>query len=204
MFDALATCLNDLHNSFETDELAYLSLTSKAEHAIRDRLAFKLHISLANGDNNLFVTREWKRHRFDLAIINEQGNPDHIVELKFYLSADLMVEDYTNVVAQAMQRDREKLTQAVDTFTSAQCFQILLLAQPSQAPTALQDAYLKYGPLQRRDHVNFNQNVNDRIQGHPALQGFISDHANSVATGCWNGGEAFGIAVNVHYWLIKC
>lgn len=54
--------------SFDPGELPYLALTSKAEHVVRDRLAW----ALSTGGYR--VAREW-RARGDLAVLDDDGEP---------------------------------------------------------------------------------------------------------------------------------
>ncbi len=77
--DVLVRALKEV--SFEPDELAYLTLTSKPELPLRDRLAW----ALTKAGHR--VAREWKRT--DLAIMNGKGEPLALVELKAAHTCDV-------------------------------------------------------------------------------------------------------------------
>lgn len=68
---------------FQTNELAYLSLTTKIELPFRDRLAYSLFKEL--DAKNIIVSREWKRT--DLALL-QNGLPSVLIELKAMYSFD--------------------------------------------------------------------------------------------------------------------
>ena len=87
-WDELRRGINSL-NDFKDNELAYLCLTSKPEHVIRDRVALYLE---GNTDSGVqAVSREWTSShgvgRTDLAIVdisNEKNAPELAVEFKVY------------------------------------------------------------------------------------------------------------------------
>lgn len=78
----LLDALNDAAASFEPGELPYLALTSKPEHAIRDRWAWAL---MKRGRR---VAREW-RERCDLAMLGDDGEAVALVELKASYTHDV-------------------------------------------------------------------------------------------------------------------
>jgi hypothetical protein len=87
-WDELRRGINSL-NDLKENELAYLCLTSKPEHVIRDRVALYLE---GNTDNGVkAVSREWTSShgigRTDLAVVdisNEENTPELAVEFKVY------------------------------------------------------------------------------------------------------------------------
>jgi hypothetical protein len=82
----IVSALQKLSEAFQPDELAYLALTQKVEHAIRDKLAFNLHQKL-NSNSSLLVCREWFRR--DLAIVQD-GKPRLILEAKAIYTFDII------------------------------------------------------------------------------------------------------------------
>src|SRR5438105_184489 len=73
--------LRDAAASFDPGELAYLALTSKVEHAVRDRLAWAL------SKRGHCVAREWRRT--DLAVLDEAGDPRAALEAKATYTHDV-------------------------------------------------------------------------------------------------------------------
>lgn len=70
----LTKILENTDKLFNTDELAYLAITSKIENPLRDKIAYQLHNEI--GENYL-VCREWKgknKDRTDIAILDSQTN----------------------------------------------------------------------------------------------------------------------------------
>jgi len=71
----LIEVISSISKDFQTDELAYLALTSKVELQLRDKIAFKLHEELKD---KCLVCREWKpadsNRRIDLAILDKSNS----------------------------------------------------------------------------------------------------------------------------------
>lgn len=86
LIDIIATLKTD----FSKDELAYLAITSKVEHPLRDKIAFKLH----EKNKNLTVCREYlirkgqKPPRIDVACIDASNNLKTLMEFKAHSSID--------------------------------------------------------------------------------------------------------------------
>ena len=94
--------MKNIQSYFKKDELAYLALTGKIEHPIRDRLAFRLHKRL----KNLKIVREWKRT--DLAILDSNNIPTRILELKAMYTFDGTDnrKGYLNSLIQDFQKNK--------------------------------------------------------------------------------------------------
>lgn len=88
----ITTALSALHTRFAPNELAYLALTQKVEHAIRDKLAFELHNNIqasppwTPSPSGFLVCREWQRT--DLAVI-ENDLQVNIIEATAIYTFDL-------------------------------------------------------------------------------------------------------------------
>ena len=183
--------LESLHETFEAGELAYLTLTSKAEHAIRDRLAFRLQKRLLK--QGFVVAREWST-RVDLAVLTPNGEPQCLLELKFNLSCDILNKALRREVIAKLEADRKKLQKANAEHPECICFQLLLLMRPTSPPTEQQDAHLKYGRILRQSHVESSKE----------LENLVKDKHRLERMGQWpHPDSAFGIEVNMHYWLFK-
>lgn len=84
--DIIIKSLNEIERYFKKDELAYLSLTTKNEIQIRDRLVYIINLKIRD---DLIASREWKR--VDLAILQkEDKNPLALIEVKSMYSFDAM------------------------------------------------------------------------------------------------------------------
>lgn len=81
----VAGALETALRSSEPDRLAYLAATSKAEHAVRDLLAWQLHGELGE---SWLVAREWKRR--DLSVHERDGAPRLVLEAKALYTFDVV------------------------------------------------------------------------------------------------------------------
>lgn len=97
--------ISTLEKKFQTDELAFLALTSKIENVLRDKIAFELHKELSK---NKIICREWTNKKAtklksDLAILNMNSEPELIIEFKAHSSISGIGE-----WAKPIQKDYEK------------------------------------------------------------------------------------------------
>jgi hypothetical protein len=188
--------LDNLSNSFEKNELAYLAITSKIELPIRDKWAYKLHqLLLSNYD----VAREWKRT--DLAIIKQQA-PIVLIELKAMYTFDPVFKpEGINGYVEAMQNDAIKAKLLADSNTLI--YTVLLATHPKKAFPITLDKVVKYLPS-----INKCLKTNDQYEGKIKMraENIVADnlkHKNIVAKGVITGGEAFDTEVEVLYWIVK-
>lgn len=80
--EELVKVIQESRELFGENELAYLSLTSKNESVIRDRIAYKLHLELKNS----IVAREHSikaiNSRIDLAVLENNDIKDIIWKIR--------------------------------------------------------------------------------------------------------------------------
>ncbi|MCX5698182.1 MAG: hypothetical protein NTX01_00565 [Candidatus Omnitrophica bacterium] len=85
MYDKPKDIINLIKNAIKDDikngSLAFLLLTSKSEHYIRDKVAIKLYQDRELRKKRFLVSREWGK-RIDLAIIEEKNKPKVLIEFK--------------------------------------------------------------------------------------------------------------------------
>lgn len=98
-FETVVGCVRRLASTFEDDELAFLSLTSKNEFVIRDRVAFQIH----RMNPHLVVAREY-RH-IDLAILEQETLVD-VLEFKSWYTFDFL--EQPKGVSAATKKDFQK------------------------------------------------------------------------------------------------
>jgi hypothetical protein len=116
LFESLKSRLQQLPSRWATDpdsqfdDLAYLALTSKIEHQIRDQLALSMQIALRH--TPYFVHREW--HRTDLAI-TKGSHAKLLVEIKSMATADVSKAEITSDrdYRKALQRDLDKMHKTI-------------------------------------------------------------------------------------------
>lgn len=185
--------LNTLRQAYLPDELAYLALTQKVEHAFRDKLAFQLHKRLSD---ELLVCREWCRT--DLAIVRNT-QPLLLLEAKAIYTFDILKGGAQHPYPNLLRQDVEKAhaLQTEGRSPSLEVLALLVATHPHDPPNAA-----------CRDAVKYYDGVVKY-----ATQGITIEAANKMVQSQVNlpllhhgevpGGKAFGIGVSVAYWLFS-
>jgi hypothetical protein len=193
--DLLRAAVAEAAISFDTDELAYLALTSKPEQHFRDRIAFCLYKRLK--DDPVLVCREW--NRVDLAVLaTGDQTPNVLLELKWMYSMDAWADrdDYHRAVLE----DEAKALRLATSGTSV--YTLLLATHP------LSKIHSQYWPA-----MKYASNVNRFL----LLAGSAENIANAAcqaanklfgthricASGHIEGGVAYGVSASVMWWLMK-
>lgn len=101
-----------IHNKYEENELAYLSLTSKVENPLRDKIAFEFQKEI--GEENI-ICREWTNNRkskakADIAILDLDGKPKCIIEFKAH-SSILGVGQWANSLKTDFEKNKKLYNQ---------------------------------------------------------------------------------------------
>jgi hypothetical protein len=104
----LKSIISSIHKNYQTDELAYLSLTSKIENPLRDKIAFELQKSIGK---EKIVCREWTNNRLskskaDIAILDIYGIPECIVEFKAH-SSITGIGEWSNCLIKDIRKNQE-------------------------------------------------------------------------------------------------
>lgn len=104
----LKNIISSIHKNYQTDELAYLSVTSKIENPLRDKIAFEFQKSIGK---NKIVCREWTNNRLskskaDIAILDIYGIPECIIEFKAH-SSITGVGEWSNCLIKDIRKNEE-------------------------------------------------------------------------------------------------
>jgi hypothetical protein len=178
---------------FERDELAYLTLTSKPEHAVRDRLAWALTKS------GQLVAREWRR--CDLAVFSGE-KPVALVELKATNTGNvewgrtgergLRAAEYgaTTYFEGLLRKDAAK---ARALLPHRPAFVLLVLYHVLDPVPRQLDAFVKYGHELRR--------VADKAKAERAIRSYLKRLGRVTPPIPLGAGKAFDIRVSVDGWL---
>ncbi|RUO22604.1 hypothetical protein CWE08_05370 [Aliidiomarina iranensis] len=195
MQDLIIGSLESLEQEFQSDELAYLALTTKIELPFRDRWAFSLYRTLKE---TYAVSREWKRT--DMAILNGQS-PEVLIELKAMYSFDAVLDKFKiSRFADAMTSDAKKARLLAEAET--EIYTVLLSTHP-EGPFPPEMAHIvKYvsGINKAVNRCGSGQKV--QHAAHEAINKTLRDR-NVVATGSLDGGRAFLNGVVIDYWLVR-
>jgi hypothetical protein len=108
----LKNVISSIHEKYQTDELAYLSLTSKIENPLRDKIAFELQKKIGK---NKIVCREWTNNKLskskaDIAILDINGMPECIIEFKAH-SSITGIGEWSNCLIKDVIKNRERYKQ---------------------------------------------------------------------------------------------
>ncbi|MEU6083908.1 hypothetical protein [Streptomyces sp. NPDC047108] len=197
----LARALTRAGKSFAPDELAYLSLTSKPEHPVRDRMAWVLHTELPG----CVAAREWSpeggRARTDLAVLDASTyEPLALVEMKAAYTFDFAREGQRST-AQYLRSMAEDLDKARAVGGSrTRLFAVLLLTHPATAPLG-PSRVVKYGPEMARSLRE--RSAADLVAAARRNAGSGLSEMGSVRNGTLPAGTAFGVEVALDYFLVS-
>jgi hypothetical protein len=196
----LLGALDEVAASYAPGELAYLALTSKPEHAIRDRMAWALHTRLPG----CVVAREWNspHGRIDLAVLDESGtSPLALLEIKAAYTFDFTSEDlgsarsYRTKVA----ADLVKATAALHMRPGSAAYALLLLTHPLGTPDQGGTAVKYLNGI--RSSLRAQEEAALRAKARRAVTASLGS-LGPLHHGALEGGHAFGTEVHILYWLI--
>lgn len=190
--------LEGIHELFEPNELAYLALTSKVELPLRDRLAFALYRRL---DQHL-VAREWKR--VDLAVLANDGKtPEMLLEAKALYTFDLIGEDvWVDRYPKKVRQDVAAMRARSDLVDRTQLFALVLATHPiSEAGPQLR-AVAKYSRGVGKAIAAVGDAGTVLRQADGAIRSALPETSEILCAGEIPGGSAYGVEVEVPYWLI--
>jgi len=189
----LVEAIKQTFSEFRSNELAYLALTSKIEHAFRDRLAFLLHAR--HFTNGYLIAREWSR--VDLVALTSTGLPKSLIELKAAYSFDLLKDNFwfTSRIASDLVKARKLGGPDCNVYA------LLLLTHVAGSVAPKLHRLIKYSAGINRSI----KNKSDAATVLAAARGNISGvyAGRIVAEGECPAGDAFGLTVAVSYWLLR-
>ncbi|MGH3428668.1 MAG: hypothetical protein ACRDQZ_14050 [Mycobacteriales bacterium] len=180
-------------DSFDRGELSYLALTSKAEHVVRDRLAWAL------SKQGHRVAREW-RARGDLAVLDDRGEPLAALESKATYTHDTVWGKMKGFAE--MQRSVGGVA-PLEVKLRADAAKVLLAAGPSPSYVLLiamhrQDSV----PVELRETVSEADRLpRDWRVAKQQLLGYLRPLGPVSPSILLGNGSAFGIRMSVTGWL---
>jgi hypothetical protein len=179
---------------FAPGELAYLALTSKPEGHLRDRLAFALHQRLSP---QLVISREHPV-RTDLAAFDAStGRLVMALEATALYTCNALVPMNLEWNRKKVARDIAK-AQAIDG--SAAVFALALVTHPHDIPDDSGCGAIKYvGQLASAIRRYGAEDL--RTRADQILRATFGDIA-PLSTGSIRSGEAFGVEVEVLFYLL--
>jgi len=196
-------CLSDLDERFEKNELAYLSLTSKVELPLRDRMAFRLHMALSL--RGLMVAREWKAGggaRIDLAILRD-GEPLVLMEFKAMYTFDgtLIRKTPTIFPELELMSDLVKLRRVAKQATAL--YLVLFATHPVQPLSDRCQGVAKY--VERVNRAFRTYDTAEQILGtcRNRIEAFLSSNQlHPSMYGVLVAGNCLDAQVEIPFWLV--
>ncbi|MGX1886913.1 hypothetical protein [Streptomyces sp. NPDC055287] len=197
----LERALQKACSSFAPDELAYLALTSKPEHPIRDRLAWLLHTELPGH----IAAREWSpngaRGRTDLAVLDEATHePLALLELKAAYTFDFARKQQATVEKYSRYMADDLAKASTVSAGRGRVYGLLLLTHPTSAPSQ-PTPVVKYGLDISRSLAQLRTDDLSRAARQNAR--LILQAHGHVTDGTIRAGTAFGIDVDINYLLVS-
>ncbi|WP_295890655.1 hypothetical protein [uncultured Vibrio sp.] len=190
MKQIIEKALAELAAEFSPNELAYLGLTGKVELQIRDKLAYVLHRDYLNEGFDS-VAREWKL--VDLALMLNE-TPQVLLEAKAMYVGDFLTSSWQKFV-HSMHKDLDKCQK----LSPSTPFLTLLVASEvtSPVPSSPQIKYRSVCNKPFKERLTTEQ----LAKKYETCVGSLFASVDSTY-GSWEAGEAYGIGVKVHYWLL--
>lgn len=195
--DSLIKVIEESIDLFGEDELAYLSLTSKNELVIRDKIAYKLYKDL---DKNI-VAREFSpkgiNSRIDLAIL-ENSEVKDIIELKSMYTFDSM--DMTGFI-NSINKDFYKNGKLVNGDVSQ--YEIIIATHVNDIPSLEYKDVIKYYRLIKKYMSNTEdaKALIDRMNN--IIMYEFKEENYDVRYFKKNVGKAFGVEVDICFWVVQ-
>ena len=202
----ICSTLDEVGQTFEENELAYLAATSKIEFPFRDRLAFLLHKRFES--EGYLVTRELgaMSTRIDMAVPNHKGQPICMIQLKAAYSFNAANYKYNyrglngKEAFEALVADDEyKMRQ----HAAEHMYWLLLITHPDGCFEPNYERVVKY---RREINAGLNTTYRTAAQVRAKAEENMRDVYNSrnvIHTGCVTGGTVFGRGIEVLFWLVK-
>ena len=182
MNEVLRESLAAIDQEFRKNELAYLALTTKIEHPVRDRWAFYLYEKLYG---EIIVSREWKRT--DLALLEKSG-PKALIELKAMYTFDAALDkNGISGFIKAMEMDEIKASKLATAQT--QIYTVLLATHPKSIVPPRLEGFVKYRSGINKAISMFESAENVREEAVSAIERKFKGK-NVVSSGCLAGGTA--------------
>lgn len=190
----LKNIIRSIDDNYQDNELAYLSLTSKIENSLRDKIAFELQKNLGK---NKIVCREWTNNRkskskADIAILDISGKPECIIEFKAHSSIS-GIGDKSNSLIKDFDKNEKLYNQAEIIF-------ILFANFVNELPKN----------LVFNQSIKYYDNISKAIDGKYSLEKQKEDWLNSFTnksidfnfTDCLiNAGKYKGVKVEINTFI---
>ena len=196
--EELVKVIQESRELFGENELAYLSLTSKNESVIRDRIAYKLHLEIKNS----IVAREHSikaiNSRIDLAVLENNDIKD-IIELKSMYTFDAV--DGLDKFIDSINRDLDKNSSLKSDTTSQ--FAIVIGTHPRSIPSEQYKDFVKYYNSIKRymKKINNNTVLIDKMDN--KLRNAFKQDKYEVKSLTIYAGNAFEVDVDICFWIIE-
>lgn len=193
--DNLVDVIKRSMDSFKKNELAYLSMTSKNELPIRDRIAYELYSNY----NNYIVAREYSpkgiNSRIDLAILKNNNIKD-IIELKsMYTFDSVNMQNFINSINNDFNKNSELLSDVINQY------EIIIATHVKTIPNEEFSKYIKYYRLIKKYTLKDSKELIKNLDC--IIKKEFPEKQYEIRSFIINAGEAFEVDVDVCFWILK-
>lgn len=193
--DNLVDVIKRSMDSFKKNELAYLSMTSKNELPIRDRIAYELYSNY----NNYIVAREYSpkgtNSRIDLAVLKNNNIKD-IIELKsMYTFDSVNMDNFINLINNDFDKNSELISDGVNQY------EIIIATHLKTIPNEEFSKYIKYYRLIKKYTLKDSKELINSLDC--IIKKEFPEKQYEIRSFIINAGEAFEVDVDVCFWILK-
>lgn len=188
--------LNKFYSQFQSNELAYLALTSKPEGQLRDAIAYYLYQNMNSEEYG--CAREWK-HRADFAVIKDH-KPLSLCEYKCAYTFDCVDNNSVGVrYGTSMIKDLSKSIMDAEEFTDI--YACLFLVHPREK---VKEKYFGTAKYAYKINRSLNQFSEDRVlmMAKTNMVNYFKQWGIEPRTEIQNIGKAYEINVSLLTFLI--
>ncbi|OAB45999.1 hypothetical protein [Paenibacillus glacialis] len=195
----LKSCIETAFSNYlNSEELSFIQLTGKSEHAIRDAVAFEMY------KRNLNVTREYKR--VDLVVFDDEYKPTDLIEFKLCYTWDIQKDanfnGYRSVVYGEMgiNKDFNKLNEM--KIKDADQFAVLCVIHPTRDQIFSKDEIdhiIAYHDINR--FIEVNRLTEFKVEYEKVIEDSFSGF--QIEKFKIKLGMVFNCNVSLHFWIIK-
>jgi hypothetical protein len=197
--------INTVRTMPASDELAYLSVTSKPEFIVRDYVASKLHLqfgrtNIVAREFNLKAQESGARKKVDLAILDENQKPELFIEFKAGIAEDAGSEKCHPLLSdlcddlRRIQKIGETPTVGVMTFVHA-------IGVNTSLSTKIDDSVFKYLMGFKKFENREDMTIAAAILN--ANKHFGSNGMKIVGNHSLKVGSVWGVTAELHHIFIR-
>lgn len=202
MIRDLLESIKEIENKYTEGELAYISLTGKNESFIRDNLAF---ILMSKNKENGFSRERGRMDIVQFLSYKDFPKAKNIIELTSLYTTDLLNRDlFSKNYKAKIKKDFSKNEKYA--FIDTKTYNIIIATHLNGEIIDKYKNIVKYSRGLNKwrfqcDEENYKQALINRCN--QTIEEEIMEPGITKYHTCIDAGEAFGIAVDIHFWILE-